>query len=189
MKRKLMIILISTVIMLSGCGTSEKVITGDKSDGKDSVEAGATNASGESSSSDKISYKGYLFKINNITIAINAEAETYIEALGEPVSYYEAPSCAFGDLDKVYTYSGFELDTYSMGGKDYVSAVVLQDDTVSTAEGVCIGDSADKVKEVYGTPESDEASGIIYRKDDMKLCFVIEDSSVISIQYINTIME
>lgn len=191
MKRKVITLCIITGLMLSGCGSNEKVITGNSSGNAISVENddAGKNENVEKDNKDDASTKGFLFKTKDVSIAINGEAEGYIQALGDPVSYYESPSCAFGDLDKVYTYNGFEIDTYSIDGKDYISAVILYDDTVSTEEGVCIGDTADKVREIYGSPDTEKDNGILFLKDDMKLCFIIQDNSVTSIQYLNTILD
>ncbi len=132
---------------------------------------------------------GYLFAANGVSVAIDAEAGPITEQLGEPVSYFESESCAFEGLDKIYTYSGFELDTYPKGGKDYVSAVVLTDDTVSTPEGIAIGDSAEKVKEAYPGEYTEICSMLRYEKDGMTLSFVIQDEEVISIEYRTNILQ
>ena len=105
-----------------------------------------------------------------------------LQALGEPASYFEAASCAFEGLDTIYTYNGFEIDTYPAQDKDLVSAVILKDDSVTTAEGICIGDSLEKLLEAYG--EAAQENGmLVYTKDGMKLCFILQDDSIISIEY------
>lgn len=188
MKKKLIGICLITVCLLAGCGTGnkEKVIT-DDSKGSN-VSADKTDDSGDSKDNET-KINGYAFKSGDVEIVIDGKAKPCLDALGEPVSYFESPSCAFGDLDKVYTYSGFEIDTYSFEGVDYVSAVILQDDTVSTAEGICIGDTVDKVKSSYGSETSNEGDMLVYKKDEMKLCFLIKDDSVSSIQYLTLLAE
>lgn len=191
MKRKIIVLLFAVVLTLSGCGSSEKVITRDEPGNKadETADKADNSKDTENKSKENDSHKGYVFNTHSIAIAINEEAAKYLEALGEPVSYYESASCAFGDLDKIYTFQGFEMDTYSMNGKDYVSAIVFHDDSVATAEGISVGDSADKVKEVYGAADSEEENGIVYAKDKMKLCFIIQDGIVIEVQYLNTILD
>ena len=44
--------------------------------------------------------KGYVFEYNGVKIGMDMEAAPIIAALGEPSSYFEAPSCAFEGLDK-----------------------------------------------------------------------------------------
>lgn len=70
---------------------------------------------------------------------MNEKAAPILEKLGEPMEYFEAESCAFEGLDKIYTYSGFELHTYEMKGTDYVASVMFLDDSVSTKKVyICI---------------------------------------------------
>lgn len=170
MKKLVVIMCLFVACMFVGCGgdENEKVITGN------SQQEGESNTTVE---------KGYVFKSGNASVVIDAEAAPILKALGKETSYYESPSCAFGDLDKIYTYPGFEVDTYSLEGKDYISAVIFLDDSVKTAEGICIGDDAAKVKSTYGTPTSESATMISYEKDQSKLCFIIKDGAVASIEY------
>lgn len=174
MKRFLILLLAGMMVFsLSACG------------GNDSTNGGGEAETDSSASADGL---GYVFEYDGVSIVIDAEATDIIEALGEPTSYYEATSCAFDGLDKIYTYSSFELDTYPTDDIDYVSAVILKDDLVSTAEGVSIGDSLEDVTAAYG--EGEESNGyLVYEKDDMKLRFVIEDDVVTSIEYQTTVLE
>jgi len=133
--------------------------------------------------------KGYIFSYKDIFIEIDAEAEAIIMQLGEPSAYFEAPSCAFNGVDKLYTYNGFELNTYPLDGKDYVSAILFKDDTVTTMEGICIGDSVERMQEVYGDNATEENGMTVYRKDGMKLCFVVENGKITSIEYQTTILD
>ena len=111
------------------------------------------------------------------------------EALGEPASYYEAASCAFEGLDKIYTYSGFELQTYPTDGKDFVSLVVLKDDSVATPEGVALGNTKAKVEERYGTDYQEDGALLTYQKGGMKLCFILDGDQVVSIEYRSDVLE
>ncbi len=190
MKKIVVLMMLTASLMISGCGSSEKVISGEVSSTTDSADEGAVsdttgNEEGDTSSDEQ----GYVFVSNGVSVVIDADAAEYIASLGEPVSYYEAPSCAFGDLDKIYTYSGFELDTYSLEGVDYVSAVILKDDSVATPEGLCIGDNADKVVELYGEATTSDDSSMTYVKDHMKLCILIKDGAVANIQYLSRVLE
>ncbi|MCL1830027.1 MAG: hypothetical protein FWG21_01200, partial [Oscillospiraceae bacterium] len=59
----------------------------------------------------------YLFRYMGFDIAIDDDMEDIIAVLGEPLSYFEATSCAFDGLDKTYTYSGFDIVTRPEGEK------------------------------------------------------------------------
>lgn len=177
MKKLLVTMCLFAACMLVGCGgDDEKVIDGN-------------NNSQQESNQDNTAKKGYVFESNGASVIIDAEAAPILKDLGKEESYYESPSCAFGDLDKIYVYPGFEIDTYSLEGVDYVSAVIFLDDSVSTPEGVGIGTTAAKVKEVYGEPTSETATMLSYVKDHMKLCFIIKDDAVEAVEYRTMILE
>lgn len=133
--------------------------------------------------------RGYVFTYRDVEVEIDAEATPILEKLGEANSYFEAASCAFNGLDKMYTYSSFELDTYPMGDKDYVSLILFKDDSISTAEGVSIGDPEEKIVQVYGDDALEEDGMIVYQKDGMKLCFIVNEGSVSSIEYRTTVLD
>lgn len=186
MKKIAALLMAAAMLCMVGCGDDEKVIDGSGQN----PDAGASQT-GESvgtvENGAASGGKGYVFTYNGTSIQVDADAAPIVSALGDPVSYFDAASCAFEGLDKFYSYNGFELNTYPSGDKDYISAIVFRDDSVSTDEGVCIGDSADKVKEVYG--EGTEESGmLVYEKDGMKLCFVVKDT-VVSIEYRSTVLD
>lgn len=186
MKKTVVAMLFVMAALMAGCGSDEKVITGEVANAgnKQTVESVAG-----AQSQTNTAQNGYVFESKGVSIQVDGEAVEYLTGLGEPISYYEAPSCAFGDLDKIYTFSGFEVDTYSLEGVDYVSVVILKDDSVSTPEGLCIGDPVSKIEEVYGEATSKEDTMITYKKDEMKLCFLIRDDAVVSIEYRSLVLE
>ncbi|HBG77138.1 MAG TPA: hypothetical protein DDW86_09305, partial [Clostridiales bacterium] len=65
--------------------------------------------------------EGYSYEYNGIKIPMNVDAAPIVKKLGKPANYFEAASCAFQGLDKVYTYSNFEIGTYPKGDKDFIS--------------------------------------------------------------------
>lgn len=169
MKKKLALILATCLCVgsLVACGgTKDK-----KVDSNDVKDAGSTVGAG-----------GYTYEVSGVTIEIDTDFSEVSDSLPE-VTPFEAPSCAFGDMDKVWTYSGYVIDTYQTKGVDYVAGVTLKDDTVSTKEGVAIGDSSDKVTKVYGKATSSDKSQMVYEKDNMKLIFLLKDGTVSQIQY------
>lgn len=186
MKKLTALLMAASLLILAGCGNDEKVMGGSG----ENPQTGASGSAGTTGSvqGGQTSGKGYVFTYQGTAIAVDADAAPIVEALGEPASYFEAASCAFEGLDKIYTYGGFELNTYPSGDKDLVSAVVFKDDSVSTAEGICIGDTAEKVKQVYGEDCTEEEGMLVYEKDGMKLCFILKDD-VAAIEYRSTVLE
>ena len=189
MKKLILMMTMVLVVMLCACGgENTKTIEGEvaaTTDNTQTTEEVTEEKAGEST----VSYKGYAYIHNDVVIEIDAQAAPIIEQLGDAISYFEAPSCAFEGIDKIYTYTSFEIDTYPLEGVDYVSGVTFKDDSITTPEGIAIGDSIDKVKEVYGSEFAEENGMIVYEKDDMKLCFIVADDAVVSIEYASTILD
>lgn len=127
---------------------------------------------------------GYSVTLSGVAINMNVAAADIISALGEPQDKYEAESCAFQGMDRTYTYPGFVLDTYENNGVETTLYVTFKDDTVSTTEGLCIGESVDKAKELYGTDGTDNGSSIVYKKGGSTLTiFYGGDGVITEIQY------
>lgn len=189
--KKLAVTLVGILMCVSlcACGNSNdsKVISGDVNN--TTTNAQNEGGSNENANSTENAVKGYVFGFNGTDIVIDANADSIIASLGEPKSYYEAPSCAFNGLDKIYTYSSFEVDTYPTDDKDFISGVILKDDTVSTKEGVCIGQSNQNMIDTYGDNYTNEDGMCVYRKDNMKLCFILDGDQIISIKYLSTVLD
>lgn len=189
MKKKAAVFVVCAVVLLTGCGSSTKTITGDvKTLGSENEEEETKDGGKKAGVSEKSAQKGYVFVYNDVVMEMDADASSALGELGEANSYFEAPSCAFEGVDKMYTYGSFELDTYPTGEKDFISAVIFKDDSITTPEGVGIGDSREKLTEAYG--EGTEELGMtVYRKDNMKLCFILKDDSIASIEYRSTVLD
>ena len=193
MKTKIILLCLGMTLMLSACGNDTKVIEGEvktaSSESAETEDAKAEEIKEEEQAEETVQYKGYAFVYNDTVIEIDAEASPIIEKLGEPASYFEAASCAFEGIDRMYTYNSFEVDTYPMKDVDYISSVIFKDDSIMTTEGVGIGDSLDKVTEVYGNDGVNESGMLVFEKDNMKLCFIMQDDSVVSIEYRSTVLD
>ena len=128
----------------------------------------------------------YIFTVenkNNFEVKIDQDMTEVLAALGEPLSYFEAASCAFEGLDKTYTYAGFTIMTRPDGDKDYINAIFLTDDSLTTAKGIYIGSTADEVTAAYGEASKTDTL-ISYTDGNTTLNFVLKDSKVISIEYV-----
>lgn len=195
MKKGKIFALLLSGCLLTACGSGEKVIEGEVSNRNVEMSAETTDGLQESQTTEAgetaedTVQSGYVFMVNGVSLEIDAAAQDVLEKLEEPVSVYESPSCAFGDLDKIYTFSGYEMDTYTMDGTEYISSVVLRDDTVETPEGAYIGNTAEQIRELYGNPDVEEDTILTYAKESMKLCFLIKDGMVVSIEYRNTVLD
>ncbi|MCR4588708.1 MAG: hypothetical protein K5682_09905 [Lachnospiraceae bacterium] len=125
----------------------------------------------------------------SVTIGMDMDMRPVLEALGEPSSYFEAASCAFQGLDKIYTYDHFEVDTYPSGDQDLVSSVVLLDDLVTTSEGLYIGQTKADMEALYGTEYEDKGGSCVYTLDGMHLEIVLDGDTISSIAYNSSVLD
>jgi len=189
------IIILIISLTLTACGNNEvNRITGDVTNINQNTNTNTTDQTNQTpteteTTTPQTSHKGYTFTHSGVTIAIDALFAPILAALGEPRSYFEAPSCAFEGLDKIYTYIGFEIDTYPQEEDDFVSAIVLRDDTVATEEGIRIGSTRVEMEAIYGIPRLMDNGQLVYDKDGMRLCFILDNDTIISIEYQTTILD
>ena len=123
------------------------------------------------------------FTYNGTKITLGAEAAPIIDALGEPRSYTEEPSCAFEGMDKTYYYGSFYLSTYPLNGKDFVYSFWFADDSVATEEGIRIGSTKAKVEAIYGADCFNGANAYTQAQSNSKLTILLKDGIVSSILY------
>lgn len=173
---KKILILILAALLLTGCA---KDTANDSANKQDTTNTGDKNDGDNKGGA----VEGFSFKINDVLIPMNVDVEPIINALGEADSYFEAASCAFQGLDKIYTYSGFEIYTYPNGDKDFISSVYLKDDSVETDKGICLGSSLDEVKKAYGNNYEEKSGEYSYTLGETKLSFLIEDDYVSAITF------
>ncbi len=172
---KRIILVLTVMLVLTACGKDDTM-----EEGKEAASGKATN---EVTKASPKQIEGYSFENDGVTIPMNVDAKPIVEELGDPVEYFEAASCAFQGLDKIYYYNGFELGTYPKDNKDYVSYVNLLDDSVSTDKGVYLGSTLDEVTAAYGKDYTAEGTSYVYRLGETKLTFIVEEDEVTSITY------
>lgn len=127
--------------------------------------------------------ENFSFTYNSTKITLGAAAAPIIDALGEPRSYTEEPSCAFEGMDKTYYYGSFYLSTYPMDGKDYVYNLWFADDGVSTDEGIRIGSTQSQVEDAYGKECFNGTTSFVLTKGQSRLVILIEEKTVSSVRY------
>lgn len=171
--------------LLAGCGgnADNSQNNSGNTSGDQSQNSGDTD-SGENQAADL-----FIFTSNGVEVKMNAEADPIVEALGEPVSSYEAPSCAFQGTDYIYTYDGFQINTYPLNDVNYVSSVVLISDAVSTPEGLEIGGTLEDMVAAYGEDYTEEYGMYTYTRGDSQLAVLIGDGTITSIEYLAVLPE
>lgn len=132
---------------------------------------------------------GYVFVYNGVTISVDELMQPVLDSLGEPASLYEAPSCAFEGIDKIYNYNSVEIHTYPAEDGDRISMIVLKDDMVQTPELVSLFGNEGDITDAYGTDYTEENGMRVYAKGGMKLRFILENEEIVSIEYVSTVLE
>ncbi len=126
---------------------------------------------------------GYHLEYKGVQIAVETLSTPILEALGEPMNYFEAPSCAFVGMDKIYTYSGFEFQTYTKDEKDYIASIRFLDDSITTPEGIGLNASLEDVTAAYGKDYKQSFTQYTYTKGKCNLSFILENNEVVSVEY------
>ena len=188
--KKIIYLLIAAVLaagFLTACGSDNKNTTKEtdatttQAAGNETTDAAADDKADDGQTATAADRYTFVYKGTNIVM--KAEAAPICEALGDAKSYTEETSCAFDGLDKNYTYTSFIMTTYPDGDKDRVNSVTLLDDTVSTTDGICIGDSKEKVENVYGADSFNDVNAYIMTEGDAQLTIILDGDKVSSIQY------
>ena len=130
----------------------------------------------------------FAFSYEGVDVIVGTDMNSLVDSLnaaaGEP-QYFEAASCAGDGMSKTYTYKGgsFSISTNPSGNSDIISSIMLNDDTVSTKEGICIGSTADEVTAAYGESANATETTMTYDKGSSSIVFVLQDGKVNNIIY------
>lgn len=177
MKKSLCLILaLLFAVTAAGCGK-------DEPSGVQSEENAPSSEALSDLPASEEALRDYSFDFNGVEIAMNAPTAPLLEALGEPVSYTEEPSCAFSGMDKTYFYGSFYFSTYTRDKVDYVSALWFADDSVTTEEGVYVGSTEEDVAAAYGEQNYTGKNSYVMTGKVSQLTILLEDGSVTSVRY------
>ena len=170
---------------ITGCNNSKKPV----SSGINIISSQSQNGlSGENAGmiDPNAAANNFIFKYNGVSVIINTPMGNILKSLPSDYDYQESPSCAGQGIAKTFTYNhgSFSIQTNPVGKEDSISMILLGDDTVSTAEGIFIGNTVEQVKAAYGNPdESSTEDSIVYIKGSSQLTFQISDGKVVTIAY------
>lgn len=128
---------------------------------------------------DAVSYNNFVLKIGMV---IN---EDVISKIGEPTDIQNADSCIGDGQDIIYSYQDLDLQTFKSEDKEVLYSIVINTDSVATADGIRVGNTYDEVKNVYGTPEEETVAFVSYKvEEDRWITFYLTDNVVESIEYL-----
>jgi len=147
MKRKTVVIAIFclVIILLAGCGNEQ-----------------AQNGGESVSKPGSFSAEDIALNINGKTFRCGEDVRPLLAELGDGYSYSEAISCAYDGMDKTYSYDNFDVYTYPDGDIDRVSEITAYSGDVSTAKGLKVGDTVERMEELYGKGYSEEGITLVY---------------------------
>jgi len=124
------------------------------------------------------------FSPRGVKLEMGAAPAPVLEALGEPKTTLECPSCALNAMDIDYTYPGFRLTvTYPEQGDDYITNIKVLDDTYTIPGGVTIGSAPEAVFAAYGEGYEESNGFYKYTQGLSTLEISIVDGKVAQILY------
>lgn len=102
---------------------------------------------------------------------------------GECLGVAEVPSCAFDGNDMVYNYGIFELTAYIDEEQERIYSIYFIDPNLPTTEGLCMGDTVDDMKSLYGEDYETAGNSYDYTRGDTVLSIITQNDVVVGIEY------
>lgn len=180
-KLTLIVLALMMIAMLCACGSSNEGTNNNTTAANQTNEN--TQGTAPTDNTGSTVPTGYLFTYNNVQFGVDIRADEVLAKLGDYTDKATSASCAFGGDDTVYYYSSIQVSTNNELGYDRIYSIYLEDDLVSTEEGICVGSTAEQVKAAYGDPTEEITTCLTYEKDGMALSFNLSDGVVSSILY------
>jgi len=88
---------------------------------------------------------------------LREDSAPLLAELGDFYDYIESVSCVYDGMDKKFSYfDGIRVDTVPVGGKDIIEMIILTSDTYSTPRGVVVGDTMERLVDIYGKDYFDD---------------------------------
>jgi len=126
----------------------------------------------------------FAFKMGDVLIEMDQDINKVIEKLGEPLGIFEAPSCAFDGIDRIFGYPGMQIHTYPKGDSDFIHTISLRDDSLRTTEGgIRLGDDIQTALDAYGDDYELDTGLYRFKRGLTTLEFLTEDGIVMGITY------
>lgn len=119
---------------------------------------------------------------NDTRITLDAPAAPVLEALGAPFGYGESLSGSHTGVEKTYRFQGLNLRTYPGQDGERILGVMITDSSLQTPEGICVGDSASRVRERFGSDAIQSGCCTVSRDGEI-MVVLLEHNVVTAIQY------
>lgn len=161
--KRILALAIAATLLLSGCG--------GKTDKGGDIKKPEANAAAD------ITLKG-------VPLNIGGElTDEMMNELGEPNEQTESPNCVYEGAVYDYLYDGFSLQVNQQESKNTLLMITITDTEYATDKGVKIGDTADAVKEAYGTATEESKYYLVYAADGFDVTFHLNNGTVEEIVY------
>lgn len=173
-----MLALLVLVFVLAACGSEAEanedlVITR----GTEATEAAQEKLQEEEVTETKV----YSFMAHDVELIPGADFDPSV--LPEAASQYTVPSCAIEGTDNVYNYETFEVTAFNYGAGEQIYLIYIIDPNITTPEGLALGDSLDRMVELYGDSYVCSGSAYEYSSEGTMLSIIIQGDTVASIEY------
>ena len=95
-----------------------------------------------------------------VRIEVGADAMPTIIRLGQ-YTREVGEACGTDEMDVIYTFDSFEIETHISGGDEYIRRIKILNDAIETPEGITIGSSRDDVIKAYGKGYTEGSGGTL----------------------------
>lgn len=129
----------------------------------------------------EVTAEDFQITLNERKLNLNAVFSTGY--YGESLSYYEAESCGFAGLDKIYTYTDYEIYTYPVNAKDQVLEIKFLENT-KTSKKIGVGSTLADVKKVYGEKGVETGNLLEYTFDHSVLSMLLDNGRVSELSFV-----
>lgn len=126
----------------------------------------------------------YYTKYNSIEIRPGTFFNNLIATLDEYNSYRIEQSNYYEGEATIYEYNTFEVETYFDNNIEKIFSIRFTSDNQLTNEGVRLGDSKEKMLNIYKNNYTNPDDNIfVYNLSNTNLSFTIEDDIIVEIVY------
>ena len=151
------------------------VISTQNQNSGNTLPSGSIDANAES--------ENFVFEYSGVKFIVNSA----LDVNSIPDDDYDVKpnaSCAHQGMAYIYDLKGGSIelftDQYPDSPDEVISVIMLLDDTVTTAEGIYIGNTVEQVKAAYGEPAEETSTLLIYTKGSSRLQFSIDENGTVT---------
>ena len=169
-------VILALVLLLSACGDSGGDAGMEFTRGTQAGEALQGGKENEDAPGEP-----FAFAVDGVTLMPGAAFDA--AQLPQPDSVYEVPSCAIEGTDNVYNYGSFEVTAFQDAAGEKIYSVYFLEASLTTTEGLALGDSVDKLVSLYGDGYEVNGTEYYYVRGETILSVLVQGDVIISIEY------